>query len=192
MRGFGARSREELVELVERYELLCSRITELDAADQRFVEGVGDFCEPRVIEELLGDQETRENLAASIAEIENRVASYDAELKSKLETSGRLSEQLDALAARKETRRARFDVAAYNLRLGRVAELWQSRAVAGMMMEEIRRAYEKERQPETLREASRFLKRLTDGMYVNIWTPLGEDTLFVDASNGEITVSSKH
>lgn len=185
LRGFGARSREELVELVERYELLCSRITELDAADQRFVEGVGDFCEPRVIEELLGDQETRENLAASIAEIENRVASYDAELKSKLETSGRLSEQLDALAARKETRRARFDVAAYNLRLGRVAELWQSRAVAGMMMEEIRRAYEKERQPETLREASRFLKRLTDGMYVNIWTPLGEDTLFVDASNGE-------
>ncbi len=185
LQGFGARSREELVESVERYELLCARITELDAADQRFVEGVGDFCEPRVIEELLDDQETRENLAASIADLESRVASYDAELKSKLETTGRLSEQLDALAARKETRRARFDVAAYNLRLNRVAELWQSRAVAGLMMEEIRRAYEKERQPETLREASRFFKRLTDGMYVNIWTPLGEDTLFVDASNGE-------
>ncbi len=42
------------------------------------------------------------------------------------------------------------------------------------------RVYETERQPETLREASAFLKQLTDGKYVRVWTPLGKNALRID------------
>ena len=134
---------------------------------------------------LLDDPEVRANLPAEIDSFNVRIDAIDSELKGKLELSGRLGQQADAIAAKKGTIRDRFDAVALDLRFARMAELWQSRAVAGQMMEDIRRAYEKERQPETLREASRYLKRLTDGLYVNIWTPLGEDALFVDAANGE-------
>ncbi|MBQ9127872.1 MAG: hypothetical protein IJY15_08970, partial [Thermoguttaceae bacterium] len=87
--------------------------------------------------------------------------------------------------AKKESIRSRFEAAALDLRIAEMADLWQSRAIAGRAMEDVRRAYERERQPETLREASRYLRRLTESRYVNIWTPLGEDALYVDAADGE-------
>ena len=48
------------------------------------------------------------------------------------------------------------------------------------MLEKVCEVYETERQPETLREASAFLKQLTDGKYVRVWTPLGKNALRID------------
>ena len=183
--GFGLRTRAELVSAVERYSLYCRRVAELDVVEQRLAAGIGGFCPEEELSALLDDHEIRADLPAAIAGLGVRIEGLDAELKGKLELSGRLGQQADAIAAKKDFVRERFNSVALDLRLAKMAELWQSRAVAGQMMEDIRRAYEKERQPETLREASRYLKRLTNGLYVNIWTPLGEDALFVDASNGE-------
>ncbi|MBQ4203960.1 MAG: hypothetical protein II655_09715, partial [Thermoguttaceae bacterium] len=181
----GVRSREALVRGVERCELFRRRTNELGAIQQRLDAALGGFCQEEEIEPLLVDSETREELPVGIDNLAKRIEALDAELKGKLELSGRLGQQADAIAAKNDSIRARFDALALDLRLEKMARLWQSRAVAGQMMEDIRRAYEKERQPETLREASRYLKRLTNGLYTNIWTPLGEDALFVDASNGE-------
>ena len=183
--GYGVRKREQLVAAVERRELYLQRVAELAAIQQRLDASIGGFCPEDEIGQLLVDADTRADLPTTISNLEARLDALNAELKGKLELSGRLGQQADALATKKGSDRARFDAVACDLRLARVADLWQSRAVAGQMMEDIRRAYEKERQPETLREASRYLKRLTNGLYVNIWTPLGEDALFVDASNGE-------
>lgn len=183
--GYNVVSRAELVESVERYALYCQRVKDLDVVAQRLVAGIGGFCQEEELAALLTDAEVRADLPAAIDGLTVRIEGLEAELKGKLELSGRLGQQADAIAAKKDSIRSRFNAVSLDLRLSRMAELWQSRAVAGQMMEDIRRAYEKERQPETLREASRYLKRLTNGMYVNIWTPLGEDNLFVDAANGE-------
>ncbi len=185
LNGFGVHSRDELVAAVERRELYLARVAKIDEIQRRLDAALGGFCPEDEIAALLVDLEIRNDLPTVISNLTSRIEALDVELKGKLELSGRLGQQADALAANKDFVRARFDSFAYDLRLAKMAELWQSRAVAGQMMEDIRRAYEKERQPETLREASRYLKRLTNGMYVNIWTPLGEDMLFVDASNGE-------
>ena len=48
------------------------------------------------------------------------------------------------------------------------------------MLEKVCEVYETERQPETLREASAFLKQLTDGKYIRVWTPLGKNALRID------------
>ncbi len=48
----------------------------------------------------------------------------------------------------------------------------------------IRTTYEKQRQPETLQEASGYLDRLTQGRYHRVWTPLGEHVLRVDDAEG--------
>ena len=183
--GYGVRKREQLVSAVERRELYLQRVADLGVIQSRLDASIGGFCPEDEIGQFLVDADARADLPTTIANLETRLDALNAELKGKLELSGRLGQQADALAAKKGSDRARFDALACDLRIARVADLWQSRAVAGQMMEDIRRAYEKERQPETLREASRYLKRLTNGLYVNIWTPLGEDALFVDASNGE-------
>lgn len=62
---------------------------------------------------------------------------------------------------------------------------WQVLAVTGLVLESVRGNYESTRQPETLREASTYLHRLTQGQYVHIWTPIQERTLQVDDQKGQ-------
>jgi uncharacterized protein YhaN len=60
---------------------------------------------------------------------------------------------------------------------------WQVLAASTQMLEMIRETYESKRQPETLKEASTYLNRLTEGKYPRIWTRLVGEELLVD--NGE-------
>ncbi len=183
--GYRVKTTEALVEAVER----CATHRRLNAAfdevQRRLEAGIGGFCSEEELGALLLDAEARAELPTAIENLERRLESLDAELRGKLELSGRLGQQADAIAAKKESIRSRFEAAALDLRIAEMADLWQSRAIAGRAMEDVRRAYERERQPETLREASRYLRRLTESRYVNIWTPLGEDALYVDAADGE-------
>ena len=53
------------------------------------------------------------------------------------------------------------------------------------MLEIIRESYESKRQPETLKDASNYLDRLTEGKYNRIWTKLIGEELLVDNSDDE-------
>ena len=183
--GYRVKTTEALVEAVERRATYCRLNAAFDEAQRRLEVGIGGFCSEEELGALLLDAEVREELPTAIENLERRLEGLDAELRGKLELSGRLGQQADAIAAKKESIRSRFEAAALDLRIAEMADLWQSRAIAGRAMEDVRRAYERERQPETLREASRYLRRLTESRYVNIWTPLGEDALYVDAADGE-------
>ena len=61
---------------------------------------------------------------------------------------------------------------------------WRVMAVTSMCLESVREVYEKERQPATLAESSRYLQQMTGGRYGRIWTPLDEETLLVDDAHG--------
>ncbi|MBR2005944.1 MAG: hypothetical protein IJ991_17400 [Thermoguttaceae bacterium] len=183
--GYRVKTTEALVEAVERYATYRRLNAAFDEAQRRLEVGIGGFCSEEELGALLLDAEVRSELPTAIENLERRLEGLDAELRGKLELSGRLGQQADAIAAKKESIRSRFEAAALDLRIAEMADLWQSRAIAGRAMEDVRRAYERERQPETLREASRYLRRLTESRYVNIWTPLGEDALYVDAADGE-------
>jgi uncharacterized protein YhaN len=62
---------------------------------------------------------------------------------------------------------------------------WQVLAASTQIFEVIRESYEAKRQPETLKEASNYLGRLTDGKYVRIWTRLVGEELLVDNAASE-------
>ena len=62
---------------------------------------------------------------------------------------------------------------------------WQVLATSTQMLEMIREGYEAKRQPETLKEASTYLERLSEGRYTRIWTRLVGEELLVDNSNDE-------
>jgi hypothetical protein len=48
----------------------------------------------------------------------------------------------------------------------------------------VRDYYEREHQPQALREASGYLQRMTGGRYTRVWTPLGQHLLRVDDAQG--------
>ena len=62
---------------------------------------------------------------------------------------------------------------------------WKILTVIGRLLEIVRKRYETDRQPETLREASQYLVRLTDGHYTRVWMPLDRRGLLVENDKGE-------
>jgi len=82
----------------------------------------------------------------------------------------------------------RLELNAVNAEIAQLQKQWQVLASSTQMLEMIRESYESKRQPETLKEASGYLERLTEGRYKRIWTRLTGEELLVD-NGGDETIS---
>ena len=80
---------------------------------------------------------------------------------------------------------AQLELNAVEAEVKQLKREWQTLATSTQMLEMIREGYESKRQPETLKEASNYLSRLTEGHYTRIWTRLVGEELLVDNSNEE-------
>jgi uncharacterized protein YhaN len=108
----------------------------------------------------------------------------DRVLKDLLQRRGALVEQQRSLAADHSLATKQIDLNVVEEQINKAVVAWRERAVVSLILERIREDYEKHRQPETLREASGYLRQLTGGKYTRIWTPLAHDILFVDTADG--------
>jgi uncharacterized protein YhaN len=109
----------------------------------------------------------------------------DRGLKDALQRRGALVEQQRALAADHSLAAKQIELNVVDEQLKRATAAWRERAAVSFFLERIREDYERHRQPETLKEASGYLRQLTGGKYTRIWTPLAHDILFVDTSDGQ-------
>jgi DNA repair exonuclease SbcCD ATPase subunit len=117
-------------------------------------------------------------------DVVKRIEIASAKLHEELQNRGQLTEQIKRVAEDQTATQKQRELAIINEKI-RVAQAeWQVYAVCARMLDEIRSSYERDRQPRTLAEASEFLKLLTDGKYLRIWTPLGDETLLVDDESG--------
>ncbi len=98
---------------------------------------------------------------------------------------GQLSEQLKVLAGDRRLDRTKLELGCIDQQLREAVRRWQVLAMTDRLLDSIRELYETERQPETLREASRYLEQLTEGQYTRVWTPMAENVLRVDNADGE-------
>jgi len=147
----------------------------------------------------------RENLGHGVAEtavathvagatdeqIEHRqdqlLVKYDAtqdRLKTLYEQRGAMREQAEAMRDNRRLAEAQFELGCVEQQLSEAIQRWRVLAVASLARLEVRQTYERDRQPETLNEASNYMSQLTDGQYVRIWTPLSEDVLKVEDRKG--------
>jgi hypothetical protein len=97
---------------------------------------------------------------------------------------GRMEQEMTTLTADRRAGDVLLQLGVVEQQLRERIARWRVLAVAGLLLERIRRLYEAERQPETLREASLYLARLTDGHYTRVWTPIDGDVLRVDDQQG--------
>ncbi len=150
------------------------------------------------MEAALAGQCSEAELAACLAgasedDLETRWETIDKQLQALqaqrnecLERRGQLNAQLAELAEDRRPAQKRLELGCLQRRLDGAVRRWQVLALCGRILAAIKDSYEKERQPETLQEASEYLRRLTGGRYKRVWTPLGEDVLRVDDARGNV------
>ncbi len=206
LQEYGVKLPNELRDLHQRHqryrkllqhELIAQR--ELDASIAGFCPetAVAEILEPRLLREKLEaegiapldvQQDVNKKVLPSLDEllksVDKRIDLTSTKLREELELRGRLGEQLKKLADDQTALRKQRELAVVDEKIEKAQHEWRTYATCGRMLDEIRTTYERERQPRTLAEASEMLRRLTAGKYHRIWTPLGEETLLVDDTEG--------
>lgn len=112
-------------------------------------------------------------------------AMLDKQLKEQLGRRGSLTEQQKLLVDDRRLADKQMDLDCIETQLVEAKQKWRVLATLSLVLELIRHDYEEHRQPETLKEATEFLKQFTRGQYVRIWTPLANDILLVDTADGK-------
>ena len=168
----GVATAEQFYALVDTQARLSEMRAEHEELDQRVRSMIGTHVDyDEVAREIDGaaasDLERRwESLTSRMTEIESRIA--------QLRTSqGELAQEMKQLADDNRLMTARLELGCVERKIETLARRWQTYAMASCLLEEVCQTFERERQPETLREASSFLGQLTGGKYTRIWTPLG-------------------
>ena len=175
----------ELREKLERQaksEQLLEEHLEVEATIESAISG---HCTEQIIARLLTSEDD-DTLAARWDEMESDLAATRTRLTECLEEKGRLAQRLDDIAKDRSADRKRLELGTVEKQIEEAIQRWQILALTESILRSIKSLYEEQRQPETLKEASDYLRRLTNGRYTRIWTPFGEDELRVDDAMGNV------
>ncbi len=123
-------------------------------------------------------------LEAQREEVAAEVARLEAEESASLTREGELRGEIARLETADELGSARQELALLQGRADEEACRWEVRAVALALLGETRRRYERERQPQVLRDAERYFGAITEGRYPRIVAAPGEANVRVEPESG--------
>lgn len=162
--------------------------TQRDELSQAIHVAVGDlWTEEAMAREFAArEEDSPEQKRARLAE---RLVQLRNELTRLHEDRGTLGAEMKALVADRRLAECKLELGTVEKQIEEAIEHWQVLSMTGLLLESVRSIYETTRQPETLREASVFLQRLTQGQYTRIWTPIEDKVLRVeDAHNRSLNL----
>lgn len=116
--------------------------------------------------------------------LENERLDLERDLSDAWDALSKIETEITELEDDTEATDLRFELARLEDQLKSATEEWLATEATTQIVDGMRSRYERTCQPRALLDASKFLDRLTNGKYRNIWTPLGEQKLFVDTSDG--------
>jgi uncharacterized protein YhaN len=163
-----AEQRAELDELLRRRGALGQQI-------QAALQGVSSEQEIAVLLGLPPGQLERQREDT----VARRHAAAD-DIKRFSEERGAMAHEQTLLADDRRLAHKQVELDVVEERLTEAAARWRTLALTEYLIETVKEDYERNRQPEVLQEASRYLERMTEGRYRRVWTPLGEQALRVD------------
>ena len=119
----------------------------------------------------------------------SELARSEERLKELLLRRGQVDQRLYDLRANRELDQARSELAELEAKLDAGIRQWKTISAITALLKTVYKRYEKERQPETLKEASQHFSRMTGGRYRRVWTPLDEDVLIVEGEGESLRVA---
>ncbi len=169
------------VQLFARHDELRKRLAELDR------EVASRLCGTATIEEVT--TALQQTPADRLGEVRHALrGQFHADQQQLTDLRHRLGEfeaELKRLAKDSSPAEKRMELGAVEEQLRLAIEQWQVLAAGSFFLDKVRHVYERDRQPEVLRESSRYLAALTGHKYPRVWTPLDQDALRIDAAEGE-------
>ncbi len=150
-----------------------------DAIQREIDAALGGFCTEEEVRRQVDDPHGP-SLEIRREQLQKRLEACTAQLRQRYEHRGHLAEQVKGLAENRAPLVKRIELAMVEKRLDDAIRRWQVLALTHRVLENVRKTYERTRQPETLQEASVYLERMTQGRYQRVWTPLDEDVLVLN------------
>ncbi len=117
--------------------------------------------------------------------LQDEIESINGDLRHTFELRGQLRAKSTQMTSDRDINQLRLQKRNLELRIQAFEEHWQIWTLTEHLFGGVRDHFESQRQPETLRNASLWLDTITEGDYCRIWTPLGEDLLYVDDAQGQ-------
>jgi uncharacterized protein YhaN len=125
----------------------------------------------------INEEEAFESVSAELRQMEQRLVEARHE-------SGRIAERIVVMERSEERSRA---LARQEVVLGKIdaaAEMWAVVTLCRTLLDETRKVYETERQPEVFRHASLFFRTMTEGRYLRVIAPLDGTDIQVERHDG--------
>ena len=179
----GVESAEEFYERLDLKSELHDSVEQRDQLEQTITKMIGARIERSQVQAEIDDAtpedlENRwEGLTEKISETESIISTSRTEL-------GEIGQEMKFLAEDATLATRQLELACVERKIESEVKRWQTLALASFLLDDVCTTFERERQPETLREASGFLDQLTNGKYHRIWTSLGTNQLHVDDRAG--------
>ena len=137
-----------------------------------------ETAEPAMLFDMRADEEAAFQAAQSeLAELEQRLVQARHE-------TGRVEERITMMEHSEERSRALSRQETILARIDEAAEQWAVITLCRALLDETRKIYETERQPEVLRQASGFFTVMTEGRYIRVIAPLDGGDIQVERADG--------
>ena len=162
--------------LIQRKEAASKLRNQIDKQLVEISAQLGEAFKKSELRKMLskgGFEGKLQKLESDHRQVSNRVAKL-------LERRGELNAKLSDLSQDRKHCETRLELEIVRQQIRDRSQHWALLAGVSRALDTVRISYESERQPETLADASSYLKRLTGGRYRRIWTPFGESSLRVD------------
>jgi len=130
---------------------------------------------------LFEDMRADEDAAFQAAQTE--LAELDRRLLEVRHETGRVEERIAMMEKSEERSRALSRQETILARIDEAAEQWAVITLCRALLDETRKVYETERQPEVLRQASSFFNVMTEGRYIRVIAPLDGGEIEVERAD---------
>ena len=167
----GAQTEEEFLQRAEVFKQRQQLLKELEKIPVETVE-------PAMLFDMRADEEAAFQAAQTeLSELEERLVQARHE-------SGRVEERITMMEHSEERSRALSRQETILARIDEAAEQWAVITLCRALLDETRKVYETERQPEVLRQASGFFSIMTEGRYIRVIAPLDGGDIQVERADG--------
>ncbi len=137
-----------------------------------------EIPEPAMLFDMRADEEAAFQAAQTeLSELEQRLLQARHE-------SGRVEERITMMERSEERSRALSRQETILARIDEAAEQWAVITLCRALLDETRKIYETERQPEVLRQASSFFNVMTEDRYIRVIAPLDGGEIQVERADG--------
>ena len=131
-----------------------------------------------VLREKLGGAD-HEEWVARHTERGSEIEDLKEQLEALRNTRARLKIRIDQMAGADDIARLRAQEEALLAQIEDAADEWRRHALAGWLLGAACERFERESQPDVIRDAGRFFKQITGGAYHEVLAPIGQEALEV-------------